>query len=447
MSDKHLTIADFRYGLDARKSQLTSRPGTLEICENARINGGGEAEKRKAFVKDAVNYVESTFGLQDTDEGLVTFGSEGDPGTLPAGVTYQQLPHPEISAEPSGDETIENIPTRPPMVRVVHSDNYLGKAFVIAEYANGNVLMFYNSVLIAQSLDGLVWDAGSASLAVLGATLTDIVNRFSGWSAINNLDGTVTVKSPAGIHFSPEIEETSVSGQLGAKLIDQNVSGQASVSAAVAFTINAGTDGTVQVQAPANSDGTGVAELTGGTVAWELTAAATAADIVAAINERTFITGYSAYGVGATVTVNAPAEFGNFTFDLTVTTTGDITTVAGTVTPLFSIQASPSGLNVELISATSRSVSGKISIIVTGASAPGNVTYQWTETNADGSLVTTPSGILISLRSTDPTLTFGKYLAPNTSVQGYWKCVATDSVGPVSATVYVSINLSLDNLL
>ena len=46
----YIKIESFKPGLDTRRSELTSLPGTLEVCENAHINPGGEIEKRKAFV-------------------------------------------------------------------------------------------------------------------------------------------------------------------------------------------------------------------------------------------------------------------------------------------------------------------------------------------------------------------------------------------------------------
>lgn len=100
MSDKYIVINGFRYGLDTRRLELSAQPGQLETCENAHINSGGEAEKRKAFVPidrdnfawDGVPFPTNTFGLQDTDSGLVTFGSDvAANATLPSGVTYQRL--------------------------------------------------------------------------------------------------------------------------------------------------------------------------------------------------------------------------------------------------------------------------------------------------------------------------------------------------------------------
>lgn len=71
---EHITIQNFKYGLDSRKSELTSQPGTLVKCENAHINQGGEVEKRKGFVLQGTLPV-GCFGLQETNNGIFTFGS------------------------------------------------------------------------------------------------------------------------------------------------------------------------------------------------------------------------------------------------------------------------------------------------------------------------------------------------------------------------------------
>jgi len=87
----YLTIQNFRFGLDARRSELTSQPGTLLRAVDCHINQGAEIEKRKAFVKTAMP-VGAFLGLA----GLSTqyaFGSIAAPA-MPAGFTYQQLTSP-----------------------------------------------------------------------------------------------------------------------------------------------------------------------------------------------------------------------------------------------------------------------------------------------------------------------------------------------------------------
>lgn len=68
----YITVENFKFGLDARRSELTSQSGTLVTLENAYVNNGGEIEKRKAFVRATLPYW--TFDLVATPSGLVTFG-------------------------------------------------------------------------------------------------------------------------------------------------------------------------------------------------------------------------------------------------------------------------------------------------------------------------------------------------------------------------------------
>lgn len=71
---KRLSIGNFKFGLDARKSELTSVPGTLVQAENGHINEGAEFEKRKAFVLQGT-LPHGCFGLQETADHVYTFGS------------------------------------------------------------------------------------------------------------------------------------------------------------------------------------------------------------------------------------------------------------------------------------------------------------------------------------------------------------------------------------
>ena len=64
----------FPYGLDTRRSVLTSQPGTLAVLNNCHVNQGAEIEKRKAFVPLAL--LPGTFGLEAVANSLVVFGSQ-----------------------------------------------------------------------------------------------------------------------------------------------------------------------------------------------------------------------------------------------------------------------------------------------------------------------------------------------------------------------------------
>ncbi len=79
--DRSLTVSSFRFGLDTRREELVSQPGTLLKCENAHITNGGEIAKRGEFVLDGNiqpndnDGNQGTFGLETTDAGPTVFGS------------------------------------------------------------------------------------------------------------------------------------------------------------------------------------------------------------------------------------------------------------------------------------------------------------------------------------------------------------------------------------
>lgn len=89
----YLLIENFNGGLDTRRSALTSRSGTLQVCSNAHINRGGEIEKRKAFAP-FFTLPDGTYGLQAAGGKLYVFGSNPVAPVLPSVLTYQYLAPP-----------------------------------------------------------------------------------------------------------------------------------------------------------------------------------------------------------------------------------------------------------------------------------------------------------------------------------------------------------------
>jgi len=79
--ERSLTVSSFKFGLDTRREELVSQPGTLLKCENAHITNGGEIAKRGSFIKDGAiqpndnDGNQGTFGLETTDLGPTVFGS------------------------------------------------------------------------------------------------------------------------------------------------------------------------------------------------------------------------------------------------------------------------------------------------------------------------------------------------------------------------------------
>lgn len=76
----YIVVEHFKGGLDTRRSDLVSSPGTLIKAQNIHITRGGEIEKRKAF--KTYSSVPGTFGMEATGDGVVVFA--------PASYTYTQ---------------------------------------------------------------------------------------------------------------------------------------------------------------------------------------------------------------------------------------------------------------------------------------------------------------------------------------------------------------------
>ncbi|SRR6266702_1714527 len=446
MSEKYISLNSFKYGLDGRRDILTTVPGALSQLVNAHINAGGEVEQRMSFAKDATAFPTNTFGLVDTDSGLMTFGSAASPNaSLPTGVTYQQLPAP--------------FPTLV-MQSVVFACNYLGKAFVIASFTNTVTnFIYYNGVLVAATRNGIVLSILTGqpeSLAQLAIDLAGQVNSLTGWSATANVDkdgnavnGFVIVKTPSGVHITPTINVNSTSGAMGAILLDQNNPGTPGKAALAAFLINASTNGTIVVTAPLHSDGSGTANLTG-TINWTTDATTTAGLIVTAINRNTMFYGYTAVNNAGNVTVYAPVEFGNFTFNLTTTTTGDITVSVGTITGSFTAKITPENLEViktiPLGQHGAKTISGFLTASYSGQT--GTVSFLWEETDQNGNPLTVgvTSGIVMSNTAT-ASVGFSKTLQENTSTQGYFKVTIHDAGTNTTVKITFYVLLELDNLL
>lgn len=194
----------FPYGLDTRRSVLTSVPGTLEVLQNAHINQGAEIEKRKAFVP--LGYLPTgCFGLEVVTSGLITFGSGSIPAGLPPGVSYQQL------ASPSGAA----------MTGVVFSCSFAGMAFVIAKYADGSQYVFYNG---AQVVD---FTSGTTAIDFtnnnnIAAALVGLVNLSGTYTAVQHASpnqNLFDVTALPGNDFSVAITDTTTSGTISAQKI------------------------------------------------------------------------------------------------------------------------------------------------------------------------------------------------------------------------------------
>jgi hypothetical protein len=437
---EQLVIQNFKYGRDARREQLTSQVGVLVKCENAHIDAGGEIEKRMAFVRqnDDAHRADPTscFDLLGTDSGLLTFGSaDGSAFLLPTGVTYQRLQPPVAF--------VGIVPIV--MVRVEFALNFNGKAFVAATFSDNRTFLYYNGTIIYETQNGLVIGTRT-STAAQATELAAEINRISGWVATVS-DSTVTVKSPYGITFTLIFTKSTAAGLVGNSNTGGSSNGTAAQRASAKFQVINGSVGVDTFSATAFSDVAGTVSVTlCSGVLCGASASATAAAVVAAINANAPITGYTAENPSTDkVLVYAPISLGNVTFNLSVTTTGTADTGASTTGGTLTAVLSPNAVNKIVVDSSNFVTvrSDPVQAIPTAGTSP--YTYTWTEVNADGTAVTTPTGITMS-NASGQTNVFSKVLHVQTAVTGYFKCVVADSAAG-SASVYITINLEHTNNL
>jgi len=126
----YVIIENFSQGVDLRKSDITSPPGSLRKLRNAFVNVGGEVEKRKAFTSVGSLPAGQTKGLAFRNNRLAVFGTlaAGSVGTLAPYTDYYQL-IPSV-----GGLTID---------RVLDVSPFKGGLYVIARFSDTSVRHFY----------------------------------------------------------------------------------------------------------------------------------------------------------------------------------------------------------------------------------------------------------------------------------------------------------------
>ncbi len=97
----YLAIDNYKNGLDARKSPLTTPAGALSRLTNAAVTPGGEIEKRRAFVK--VASLAGTKGLAAVGNKVVAFSlntdmTAPDLGMIGASLEFHKLPYASTTA-------------------------------------------------------------------------------------------------------------------------------------------------------------------------------------------------------------------------------------------------------------------------------------------------------------------------------------------------------------
>lgn len=309
-SPGYLTISNWRYGLDARRSELTSNPGTLMRGIDCHINQGGEIEKRKSFVKTLITAtpIGPLFGALSTPSGIMVFGSAPQPPGLPVNVVYRQLVAPILPG-----------PTLPIMTGLVSATLFAGVDFVVAMFSLGgfgtDTIVFYNGKIVTDFKAGevTVYDYQPFNQGI-AADLVGLIDNTANYTATQN-GNVVSVMGTNGANFSLTLAKTSTLGTLIGSQQNIGVPGTSATVPIATFTVYASAPGTGVTIAGVTSvkvfdTHTGILDtitLTAGTVGAVAPASSMASAVAANINANSGVTGFSALANGGQVTINAPA--------------------------------------------------------------------------------------------------------------------------------------------
>lgn len=324
-------IKDFKNGVDRRRRQTTAHAGSLYELINAHLTRGGDIEKRKAFVS-TYSLPSGTFGMAAIAGALYVFGSAADPG-VPSGVTYQRLQAPSGSA----------------MTGVVSVDTYNGKAYVVAEYADGNQYHFYDGSVVYDWQAGVVrsYMASNSDIATHLKNVIDDDDDFTATVSSNQ----ITITGPVGDDFSVVLTTEDGGGNNNQSLTSSILrfprEARTEVRAQGAFSILGGSTASAN---KITSVKAGSTELLGSDVAWSVSNSKTAANVASEINDNTFsglAHGYSAASEVGVVFLFSPEGQAESTNDevVTVVVGGDVIIESGS----FAIKEGTNSTGVNII--------------------------------------------------------------------------------------------------
>lgn len=354
-----IILEDFKIGLDRRRMNETSLPGSLVTCENAHITRGGEVEKNEAFTRFA-DLPDNTYGLKAVEDGFLVFGSDNISAVISSNpsVKYQRL-NDEGGARSWGSFTISGAAQSDTFTSIqadsvellaatttcpADPDDWPGQiASAIASnsgtsgftaYAEGSTIYVYDTAI------GTTHNAGTWSHSKTGSVTVSATEDFSGGAAATN-PSMVEVLSVSLFDGIPYVVADYEDGVVrhwydGEKVLDM-VSGRARAK----FTISgssaaaaAAAEGSFTIIQPA--DGCSISSITVGST--ELLADTVSYDedldedgfenkVIDAINDNTATSGFKAsLEAGRKVVITAEvAGSGVNTDAISVTTAGTIT--------------------------------------------------------------------------------------------------------------------------
>ena len=128
----YILVEDFRAGLDTRRTEITSVPGSARTLTNCHISRGGEIEKRKAFVTYAT-LPAGTHGLATAGGQIFVFGSAATPDMsgVPENVNYIRFQPPSAVSTTT-------------MTEVLGIDFFDGEPYVSTQFSDGRIYHYWN---------------------------------------------------------------------------------------------------------------------------------------------------------------------------------------------------------------------------------------------------------------------------------------------------------------
>ncbi|RWA81505.1 MAG: hypothetical protein EOQ31_31675 [Mesorhizobium sp.] len=197
-------VKEFSGGLDARRMVETTPGGILIQGSDGHLTRGGEFEKRAAFVT-AYTLPQGTKGLAYTRTGLVVFGSAAAP-TLPDGVAYQQLAHPDGT---------------PFLISVPSFDLYAGKIYAVGVFSDGSIHHFYDGVRVDDWFDGrarasfrVTAGGTGSSISALTVDGIAIISGSVNWTTSNAATAAAIAAAINADTTTPEYTAVSVDDQV-----------------------------------------------------------------------------------------------------------------------------------------------------------------------------------------------------------------------------------------
>ena len=320
-----LLLEDFKIGLDRRRMNETSLPGSLVVCENAHITRGGEIEKAEALIRFC-DLPANTYGLKAVDNGYMIWGSDSiTPTVLKSNppVRYQRL-----------NDGAAN------MIAVYSVDLFDGIPYVVADYDDGIIRHFYDGTKVADMFSGkgrakFSISADSDTVSAVNATGSFIISAASNACSITSitvdivqlLADTVTYDTSTDDDgFASKVvdainENSNQSGfaaslQAGRKVV---ITAQIAGTATNGDVVAVSTGGTITIESETAMAG-GVAakmitsitvnavEIMPTDVDWVESNQQTVASIAAAINNYSATSGYEAFSYGSTVLIRKIAD-------------------------------------------------------------------------------------------------------------------------------------------